>query len=330
MSRIAQLTLTLALAMLAAPAIAGAPKPLAPPKAPAAAAPDRHDMQAVEERPDGDGGRTVTARRTMAPDGEVQVSNIAGQVRVVAWDRSEVEVSGRIGEDVERLEFGGNESYTMVKVILPHRNRCCEDGDAELTINVPRVARVDVDTVSANVEIDGAAGPMRANTISGEIVLRTRSRDINASSVSGGVDVLGNGAAGRIAARSVSGDIHIEGAEGELETESVSGDVHVKRTRAARLTMKSTSGDVSYEGALSGGSYAFQTVSGDVVILFSGARDATYDITTFSGDIDNAFGPKPRRAGEYVPGYELRFTEGKGASRVRINTLSGEVRLDAR
>jgi len=323
-----RLITTLALAMLALPALAGPPKAPEPPK-PGRAQPERQ-LVAVDERPAADGSRAVSARRTMAPDGEVRISNLAGSVKVVGWDRSEVEVSGTIGEDVERLEFGGNESYTVVRVVLPHGNRCCQDGEAALVISVPRVARIDADTVSADVAVEGAAGTVRVISVSGEIGLRTRSRDLTASSVSGTVEVVGNGAAGRIAARSVSGDIDIQGAEGEFETESVSGDVKVQRSRAARLTMKSTSGDVVYDGGLGSGSYEFLTVSGDVLIVVSGARDAIFDVSTLSGDIDNAFGPKPRRTSEYSPGYELRFTEGRGAARVRINTLSGEVRLDAR
>lgn len=93
----------------------------------------------------------------------------------------------------------------------------------------------------------------------------------------------------------VSGDVRIEGVDAELELESVSGDAMLQRSKVSRLSMQSTSGDV-----------------------------------TFSGDIDNSFGPKPRRTDKYAPGVELRFTEGKGSARVRINTLSGEARLDAR
>jgi DUF4097 and DUF4098 domain-containing protein YvlB len=277
------------------------------------------------------GMRPVSGRRTMAPDGEVRIENVAGSIKVVAWDRSEVEVKGKIGEDVERLEFGGSDSYTTIKVVLPRRGHCCDDGEADLEISVPRLARLEVKTVSADIGVTDTAGSARVNSVSGEVVLRTKSRDINASSVSGEVIVIGSGAQARIEASSVSGDVKIEGVDAELELESVSGDAELQRSKVSRLTMQSTSGDVTYSGALKGGgSYEFQTVSGDVSITLEGARDATFDVSSFSGDIENSFGPKPRRTDKYAPGLELRFTEGKGSARVRINTLSGEARLDGR
>ena len=277
------------------------------------------------------GSRPVSGRRTMAPDGEVRVENVSGSIKVVAWDRSEVEVKGTVGEDVERLEFGGSDDYTTVKVVLPRRHGSFEDASADLTISVPRMARLAIETVSADISVTDSAGAIRVNSVSGEVVLRTRSRDINASSVSGEVDVIGSGAGGRIEASSVSGDVRIEGVDAELELESVSGDAKLQRSKVSRLTMQSTSGDVTYSGMLQGGgSYEFQTVSGDVVISLEGARDATFEVSSFSGDIENSFGPKPRRTDKYAPGLELRFTEGKGSARVRINTLSGEARLDGR
>jgi hypothetical protein len=318
------------LGALAAPPPPVPPAPKAPTMraAPSSASTDSATTGAVDK----DGRRAVSGRRTMAPDGEVRISNVAGKVEVVAWDRSEVEVSGSVGEKVERLEFGGGDNYTTIRVVLPSRMRSCDDDcDGEIKVSVPRVARVDADTVSADVTVSEAAGPVRVNTVSGEVGLRTRSRDIEASSVSGDVEVVGNGADGRIEARSVSGDVRIQGVSAELQVESVSGNVDVQRSKLTRLSMKSTSGDVAYGGSITGtGSFEFQTVSGDVKIALEGPRDATYDISTFSGDIDNSFGPKARRTSEYAPGYELRFTEGKGAARIRINSLSGEVDLTGR
>ena len=310
---------TLAAALLLATAATAAPTPK-PPQAPEVS------MGEVVN-----GERPVSGRRTMAPDGEVRIENVSGSIKVVAWDRSEVEVKGKVGEDVERLEFGGSDDYTTIKVVLPRRHGNFDDASADLTISVPRMARLEIETVSADISVSDSAGAIRANSVSGEVMLRSRSRDITASSVSGEVDVVGSGAGARIDASSVSGDVRIEGVDAELELESVSGDATLQRSKVSRLSMQSTSGDVTYDGMLrANGSYEFQTVSGDVMVTLEGARDATFEVSSFSGDIENGFGPKPRRTDKYAPGLELRFTEGKGSARVRINTLSGEARLDAR
>jgi len=322
-------------ALLFATSVAAAsPPPAAPaaPKAPAKTAkPERASAPEATLGEVVNGQRPVSGRRTMAPDGEVRIENVSGTIKVVAWDRSEVEVKGTVGEDVERLEFGGSDDYTTIRVVLPRRGHHMDDSSADLTISVPRMARLEVETVSADIVVTDAAGPVRANSVSGEVGLRTRSRDVTASSVSGEVVVIGSGAGARINASSVSGDVRIEGVDAELDLESVSGDADLQRSKVSRLSMQSTSGDVTFSGALQGsGSYEFQTVSGDVKVTVEGARDATFEISSFSGDIDNSFGPKPRRTDKYAPGLELRFTEGKGSARVRVNTLSGEARLDGR
>jgi hypothetical protein len=55
--------------------------------------------------------------------------------------------------------------------------------------------------------------------------------------------------------------------------------------------------------------------------------DAEFDISTFNGDIDNCFGPKPHRTSEYGPGNSLRFKEGNGDGRIRIKALNGTVEI---
>src|SRR5262245_60581902 len=69
------------------------------------------------------------------PKGTVEISNVAGRVNVVGWDRSEVKVTGNLGEGVERVEVKGSGNRTFVKVVLPHMST--HDGDADLDIQVP-------------------------------------------------------------------------------------------------------------------------------------------------------------------------------------------------
>ena len=70
-----------------------------------------------------------------------------------------------------------------------------------------------------------------------------------------------------------------------------------------------------------------ETISGDVRIDLAKPLNVEFDVSSFSGDIRNCFGPKPARTDEYGPGKELRFTEGKGLARVRVKALSGDVSI---
>ena len=71
-----------------------------------------------------------------------------------------------------------------------------------------------------------------------------------------------------------------------------------------------------------------EAINGDLRFILRGTVDAEFDIETFNGEIDNCFGPKPRRTREYGPGNELNFKRRRRATRrVRIKTLNGGVEV---
>jgi len=52
---------------------------------------------------------------------------------------------------------------------------------------------------------------------------------------------------------------------------------------------------------------------------------AEFDLSSSNGEIRNCFGAKATRPDEYLPGTELRFTQGAGTGRVRIKTMNGDI-----
>ena len=65
------------------------------------------------------------------------ISNVSGTVDVRGWDRNEVQVTGHLGEDVERVDVETSGGRTVIKVVLPRGSS--HDGDATLEIQVPRM-----------------------------------------------------------------------------------------------------------------------------------------------------------------------------------------------
>ena len=107
--------------------------------------------------------------RKVAADakGEVLISNVSGTVDVRGWDRNEVQVTGQLDEDVERVDVETSSGRTVIKVILPKGSH--DEGDAMLEIQVPRASSVEVSAVSADVSSKGVIGTQRLKTVSGEI-----------------------------------------------------------------------------------------------------------------------------------------------------------------
>lgn len=277
-----------------------------------------------------DQDRSVNETRNAKPDGEVRVDNLAGTVKIRGWDKSEVRVTGNLGDQVERLEITSDDSGVSIRVVLPHNEHSDDCGEcADLVIEVPTGSRMEVSTVSADIEATDLTGPQELGTVSGNLILDSATNRADVHSVSGDVTVSGSAKGAHVTATSVSGSVRATGVDGSLHVESVSGDVKIGNNRITGLEMSSTSGNLTYEGSLlKGGNYEFHNVSGDVDLTFGASPSAHFDISSFSGDIDNSFGPRPTRVSKYSPGVELHFTNGSGDAQVSARSLSGDIHLN--
>ena len=278
---------------------------------------------------DSDSSRSINDSRPAKADGEVRVDNLAGNVTVEGWDKNEVHVTGTLSPSAERLEFISDDTGVTIRVVLPREGRHYQDDEgSDLVIDLPRGSRLDVSTVSADVVVKDVNGPQELGTVSGTVTLSSSSTRIEAKSVSGDVTVTGSGAKAHVNASSISGTVYVTGMDGALEASSVSGDVKVGGNKLSGATLSSTSGNLRCEGTLQkDGDYEFHNVSGDVDLYFGASPDARFDVSSFSGDIHNTFGPKPNHVSKYSPGEELHFSNGNGGAQVTARTLSGDIRL---
>ena len=261
-------------------------------------------------------------------NGRVSVSNLAGSVEVIGWDRSQVEVTGELGDDVEEFIFERDGRQTTIKVKAPDRSWGKKDVASDLVIRCPEGSSLKVATVSADIEVEGVRGEQYLQGVSGDISTEAFAADISAETVSGDVDVQGSGNDAEWDLSSVSGDVTAEDLSGDVEAEVVSGDVEVAGGSFDRARLETVNGDIGFNaGMRDGGKVDIETVNGSVDVLFEGSVSARFDIETFNGRIKNCFGPKAKRTDKYAPGWELSFTEGSGEGRVSVDTLNGSVTI---
>jgi DUF4097 and DUF4098 domain-containing protein YvlB len=266
--------------------------------------------------------RTVDA----AKDGHVEVSNISGEITIEGWKHSKVEVTGTIGRDVKELIVERDGDEVLIKVKLPRGSSSASNAD--LLIRVPEDSSINVGTVSADIDVTDVNGEQSLHTVSGNVTTEARGEDVSAESVSGDVDVSGDGSDSEIEANTVSGDVTIKRVAGEVVGESVSGSVEVDGGSFDRAELNTVNGEINFVGELlEDGRLSVETVNGSVDVEFVGDLSARINIETFNGGIRNCFGPKAERTSKYAPGWELDFTEGDGDGRVEISTMNGRVTL---
>lgn len=249
----------------------------------------------------------VHERRAADPDGEVEIESLAGSIRVIGWDRAEVEVTGTLGREAERLEIDADGDSTSIEVILrtgKHRN---VEG-THLEVRVPRGSSLSVETISASIAVEGLEDEVELETISGTLTIHGALREVALETISGSIEV--HDSPRRAEIETVSGRITLEDGsqleDGEFH--SVSGSIHATADFVA------------------GGRFDFETVSGTIELRIPSRASVEVDVETFSGAIQSDFG-KPTGGGGFMPGKELSFSTGSGGARISIRSFSGKIRI---
>jgi DUF4097 and DUF4098 domain-containing protein YvlB len=268
--------------------------------------------------------RTVDETRPLAADGRVEVSNISGNIEIIGWSGDGVSITGTLEDGVEELAISSGGSRLSIEVELERRTR--SNGSAYLTIKVPTTASLEIETVSANISVEGVMGELELESVSGKVEVSGETRSLEAASVSG--DVIATSTAGSSELESVSGDIIVRHATGRLETNVVSGNIEIDGGTLDSFDGETVSGSIFCAASPTDrGRFTLETMSGTVEMVVSSEINADFYIETYSGSIKNDLGPAPKRTDKYAPGKELRFTAGSGGARISIESFSGSVKL---
>lgn len=261
-----------------------------------------------------------------ASDGHVHVSNISGSITVGGWSRNQVEVTGELGRNVEKLIFERDGDKITIKVKVPRNGG--RGIESDLHIQVPQSSSLDVGTVSADIDVEDVRGEQGLNTVSGDITSEGGESDVSAEAVSGDIEINGERKEAETRANTVSGDVTLFRVAGKVSAESVSGDVIVDEGAFDRVDLSTVNGEILFRAQLrDDGKLTAETVNGSVDLDFADGVTGRFEVDTFNGDIDNCFGDKPERTSKYTPGWEWSFQDGKGDSRVEVSTLNGDVTI---
>lgn len=268
----------------------------------------------------------INESRPLDPRGNLEISNVKGRIEVRAWDKPEVQLTGSLGDGVERLQIEGNQRNLEIKVRYPNNSRNAEA--TTLLLQVPRQANLEIDGVAVEIDVSGVAGnSLDIESVSGDVVAVGAPREADISSVSGSLRLNLNSR--KVDVETVSGNIALRGRiDGEISAESVSGDIDLDSRGEAlqRLDTSTVSGDATYTGGLAdGGRISAESVSGDIRITLPRSLSARVHAESFSGDLDapGVQVDKPK----FGPGSSFEHTYGGGAGEIRLETFSGDAEL---
>jgi hypothetical protein len=279
----------------------------------------------------------INQSKPLAAEGSVSIENIKGRIVVRTWAQPEVRIAGSLGKGAEKLVVEGDGRNLRIEVKYPRGKRdggwmgWGHDDDIEPTIlevTVPQKASLDIDSVSADVDVQQMAGrKLEVASVSGNVVVTASSPgQASFENVSG--DTTLRITTDWVKAESVSGDISLQGGlNGEVQLETVSGNATLVARELDKLQFSSVSGDARLQTALApGGVIRSETVSGGLVLSLAKNTSAQLEVESFSGDIVSPVGTIDRE--EYGPGKSLNAKLGQGQGRIQIESFSGDVKID--
>lgn len=201
------------------------------------------------------GGRVAIVTHDDSPTARIEVTEIVGELPLqVDWDGARLTLThGEPGLEgmAKRLRFGG---------IGPSLT-------AELSISVPRTAKVSLTSLAADLLASGLQAGVSAKTVSGTITLSDLDGDVGIGTVSGNAEATA--LSGSLKVNTVSGHITVQRSElRTIAANTVSGDLTFDLTSTPRkVTTNAISGDVTLRvPVISGYDVSSRSASGQVVI----------------------------------------------------------------
>jgi DUF4097 and DUF4098 domain-containing protein YvlB len=280
----------------------------------------------------------------------VQIEHVNGSAKVIAWDKSEVKVTGTLGDKTEKFIFEKDDNEVLIKVKVKNNhgwNNWGSDNGDDLEIFVPRQSKVYYSAVNADVELEQVRGGSRVETVNGSIDAKELAGRIRLESVNGRVtadslegDVKISTVNGSIDSRSskgkedsydsVNGSIEVFSESGDINVETVNGDIELKLGKVHQLNLDTVNGSIDARLELDeDGELEASSVGGSIRLYLQSDVSARFDIEGHAGgSITNNLSADKMQKAKYGPNRWLKFSVNGGSAKVNVSTVSGRVKLD--
>jgi hypothetical protein len=216
------------------------------------------------------------------------LDNTNGGVTIEAWDRDEVRVvaekkarsddQAKAREALKQVQVSARPEAGGLRIntVMPKKGSGLWDWmsgggvsvNVEYRLQVPRRARLDVETTNGGLRVTGTQGKADLETTNGGITLAEVDGDLRLSSTNGGIQATD--VAGAVQASTTNGGIEVRlrevpsGSELSFETTNGSVDVRLPRDIRASVDIATSNGKISSDFDVEGGSKSRTRLSGDI------------------------------------------------------------------
>jgi DUF4097 and DUF4098 domain-containing protein YvlB len=188
-------------------------------------------------------------------------------------------------------------------------------------------ARVDYEVLvpaDANVNLESATGPLRAERLHGDVEAEGSNAAIDVRDISGS----------HVHVKTMAGAVTLTNIrDGHVEIDSVSGDVTLNAVTGPLVRVSSTTGRIQYDGDFGyAGEYRFNSHSGNIDATIPQDTSADIKAQSVRGEVQNDVPLQPKVHTSFLvrEGSSFAGTINKAASSVWLRTFSGRIHLKKR
>ena len=273
----------------------------------------------------------IERRAALAPDGSVRISGAISSLRIVAWDRDSLAITGSMpvgwrfdGGVTRGISGPGRGAKYYIEATSDTYPTA-----ASLELRVPARARVWAKSGSADIEVSGVTGGLDLNIVGGSVTVTSTPRELNIESMDGDVHVMAGASWLRV--KTATGAIDVRGGSEDAGLSTVSGTVRVVDGRYERGKIETVTGDVEYQGEIGyKGSVDISTHSGRIELRLPPRPNLELDAATVTGAIENSVTSTRAIPGREGRGMELGFSSGSSDTRIVIRSFKGNIALKPR
>ncbi|WP_346855574.1 DUF4097 family beta strand repeat-containing protein [uncultured Draconibacterium sp.] len=191
-------------------------------------------------------------------DEKIEVNNrettmnfkFADDIVLEAWDKNYIELHVEVNIDDNKyneyyaleIDKNGNDitleeeiDFEKIKELKGSRNNCSFNTDLHYTLKIPKNLKVDLETISGEIELIGCEGQMSIHSISGFIdysIPENHKANIDLSTITG--DVYSNVKFDNKTKENISWvgtkqELSLNGGSTEVDLKTVSGDIYLRK-----------------------------------------------------------------------------------------------------
>ena len=266
----------------------------------------------------GGGDGPILRARHASPRLQLKVINLAGSVRLIGWDNDSIVVRGRVARSND-FYFGGRDS--LMKFGIDERSDGKPLARSDLVVYLPKHAQASLKTVDGDITGSDVSGWFY--TVSGNIRLSGSASTIEVQSMSGNVDL--DVAAPWVHARTGDGNLLVRGKPQDVDASTIGGTLSIATSTILRGQFGSVAGTVQYAGSPAANAiFDFSNHSGAIEFLLARSASGVFSLSSITGTIENGFtqvrpiATTPR---------SIRLSLGNGGAQVSARTFKGAIRL---